>query len=1473
MRTLFIFVLTVSGSLMFQSAFSQGWVAEVEININHGLYAFERLNNATVSMSGATISGSSSTSIVRLVLKGSGTPIGNIQIVASGAAWEPYNPDDLYSTTINATYSGSFELDCTTRYFDSYDGNNPQHISGSVKVFPRLEISEFSQKCDNVSLTSNTCSLSFLWEISESMSGIYKMLPGKSSSTIILTRKELYDVGLSSQYGRKYFRVTGQSGTTSQIQVVDIVYPGPTASITSIPPKCHDGMDGEMNINISSPFPSGIDDYVVTLVNNDGKTNPLQFILNNTSFLNIPNLAAANYSINISNNSNKDLYGNCWIDYQAVLINPNEIIIPSFEISDFNGYGIKCKGECNGTIQAYPSGGTGIYPAFVWIPDVSTGNIADDLTEGTYKIKVQDSNNCWSGEHSKTLNAPEPLAIELESTGGKGGFDISCIDKMDGAIIPIISGGVKNYSFSWSDGSTNETLSGLGLGTYSLTISDKNGCSRLNSINLIAPAPISFEIKEISEIKCPGDATGSLEVQSTSNTIGQTSYSWSSGETVKSISNKPAGDYMVTIFDDQGCSATKSKTLKEPIPYTVDIVTTSSYNGSVIRCHGEANGKLTTIVKGADTNITAGEYYTWFKNGSEFISGPNQTSLDNLARGMYKVEIQYRTICKVEKTFTLDEPTPIQAQIVSVTNYNGFPISCHGASDGSISASAVGGTGSQYAYSWNSGDTVAMISKQKAGKYIVTSVDINGCKGTAEKTLEEPDPVKSDISILSDFSKQAISCTDASDGWLQASAFGGVGTFHFSWSNGQIGRDIKNIKAGTYTLTTIDLNGCTSVTDTTIKNPDPVNAVISTTSDYHGFGVSCKGSKDGFIAMKATGGTGVFEFSWNGGWYSGSLIENLPSGEYNVVASDENGCSTKAFSLITEPPVLTLKVLNYKDVSCHNGKDGEIYMSANGGAGSYQFSVDEIHYQNSQSLTELPEGMYEIDVKDTNGCHFKKDQTLMQPPKLYINFQNIKPSFCNKASGEALAVVSGGTGTHRYEWRDSEKNVLSNKSIITEITSGIYSVLITDENNCEARNSVGISSVDGPKVRVSDIIPATCSYSQDGSARFEIAEGGASPYTIRWPDGQTTVEGIHLAKGNYLVEITDGNNCKVVETVNIAAPDSLLIHLMELIAPACHSDCNGKIKILATGGTGQYNFYWGNDNGAELNNVCAGNYDVKVFDQQGCHAEKSFLILEPASIEVKLRSSKIPDCHDGCDGSLEIETSGGAGSLKYIWSNGETTSEINNLCSGTYSTTVIDQKDCIITKLFTLDPPPPPSLDLGDAVTLCAGQTHYLDPGSHWIDFSWGSNTGFASQTQTVLINTAGMYWLEALDDIGCYARDTFLLQTSLDLLKTNFFLTTEAMANDTVVMIDVSWPLPENSQWKFPEKMEILEDHSDIIYGKFQTPGFYEVSLMATLAECRDEMVKGITILKWSEEEKNGRIGHEPFVKQFNLYPNPNDG
>ena len=1223
-----------------------------------------------------------------------------------------------------------------------------------------------------------------------------------------------------------------------------------------------------------SSYPSVINDFIVTVKHEREGARVRQFTLENTSSLSVEYLEPGNYNLQIANHSSTELYGQCWTEFDVGAVpNPAKVSVASFEVSDYNGFQITCKDSDDGTITVHPSGGTGTYTEFQWTPEISTTETAHNLAEGTYKVRLKDSNNCWSEEYQQGIDAPEKLVVALESTGGKGGFDVSCSNKRDGAVSTIASGGVPQYMFRWSTGTTTPNLISADTGTYHLDVTDANGCMASADLTLNAPESIDFSINEISGINCPGNKTGVLEVGAVINTIGEVYYSWSTGETEKEITGKGPGEYSLTISDQQGCQQTRFKTLHQPAAYTVQVAALSDFNGSPIRCHGEANGKLTATVRDEHQNIVTPENYSWYRNDTEFIvGGASHSFLNTVSAGTYTLRIRYRNICEAETTFRLPEPEPVAPLILIESDFNGTPISCHGASDGSLSVRISGGTGDTYTWQWNSGERGPTLTGLSAGNYSVIAADENGCTGMAEKILNEPRPVEATITTESDYNGQPLTCANASDARLRGSATGGNPPFATVWNTGNVGPDLSDVPAGSYSFKATDANGCSALAEMEIINPVPVKAEITEASDFHGFGVSCHDDEDGFLLATGFGGTGSYTYDWNDGDYTLARYDGLAPGRYTLRVADQNGCHDRIEAEITEPAPLIVEVSETTNVSCNDGTDGEIRLSPRGGAGDYQFATAASPWQGDPVLTSLKAGTHHVILRDANGCEQSVFQDLTEPTPLSIVFEDLEAALCGDPRGRVSSRVTGGSGDYVYKWSDAQGLPISDEPNIYNLVAGIYTLSVTDANACQENQSLAISSTDGPQVRIAELAAPSCSYTRDGSALLEVTQGNG-PFTFHWTDGQQTTRAINLGEGNHFVEIRDANDCSTILSVPLAAPDSLVVKPIATTEPTCNAACNGKVVVAAQGGNGTYSYLWDDAIGAQRDQLCAGEYHLVASDEKGCLTETTIIMKEPEALEIGLSSLQPPVCTGSCDGVIAVKATGGSGPIEYVWSTGMNTPLITDLCAGSYSLTVVDENRCTMQKTFVINNPPEPQLDLGGGVTLCEGQTHILDPGNFWSSYSWTSNNGFSSEDQRIIIATSGLYALEAVTMQGCIARDTFFLETSRDLLKANFLLASEALVSDTIVAIDISWPLPESSIWRFPDEMDRLVDNGDVVYGIFDHAGYYKITLSAILGQCRDEMTKNVNIIGNEDHSDEGRLGHEPFVKEFALYPNPNDG
>jgi gliding motility-associated-like protein len=642
-------------------------------------------------------------------------------------------------------------------------------------------------------------------------------------------------------------------------------------------------------------------------------------------------LTAGIYNITVT-----DING-CQIDTTITLVEPS-VLTQSGSSSLFpSGDNIQCNGDANGAVLNYTIAGGSPNYVYNWTTDPSTPTASipagqesvaspAGLTAGTYNVTVTDINGCQI-DTTITLIEPSVLTQAGSSSLYPSEDNIQCNGDANGSVFNYtIVGGSPSYVYNWTTDPSTPTASipvgqesvpsptGLTAGTYHVTVTDINGCSIDTTITLIEPAALN--ISAVVPDYGGYNVAGCLDNGSIDLTIigGSPGYdiSWSNGEISEDIDSLAAGLFSVTITDINGCQITLDTTLIESDPLVVTAFVSSDYNGQDISCYQAADGIVEVLVTGGAPNFT----YSW--TDSLGIELGTQPILNDLGPGDYQVVVADQYNCLDTSIITVTEPTPLVIDIASITNYNGFDISCYSFSDGAIDFTLNGGTPG-YTYSWTD-STGAIISDLEdpsglpAGTYTVLAADINGCSIDTVISLSQPTPLDGNVFITSDYNGQNVSCFQSSDGSISANVSGGVPDYVFTWYDGtgnviSSGTEQTNIPAGQYTWVATDLNGCTFSQTVILSEPAPVTVDPQILSFYFGAAVSCAYNSDGVVSATAAGGVPGYTYAWNTSPIQNSAIASgLAAGTYTVTATDLNGCvGTNTVTLTANPspqPVL-----------------------------------------------------------------------------------------------------------------------------------------------------------------------------------------------------------------------------------------------------------------------------------------------------------------------------------------------------------------------------------------------------------------------------------------------------------------------------------------------------------------------------------------------------------------------------------------
>ncbi|AWA31310.1 hypothetical protein HYN48_15090 [Flavobacterium magnum] len=983
---------------------------------------------------------------------------------------------------------------------------------------------------------------------------------------------------------------------------------------------------------------------------------------------------------------------------------------------------VLCFGASTGSATVVASGGTGSY-TYLWSPSGGTAATASNLAAGNYSVRITDANGCFKDQAFTITQPTAAISNTVSQT------NVLCFGASTGSATVVASGGTGSYTYLWSpSGGTAATASNLAAGNYSVRITDANGCFKDQAFTITQPtAPISNTVSQ-TNVLCFGSATGSATVIASGGT-GSYTYLWSpSGGTAATASNLAAGNYSVRITDANGCFKDQAFTITQP---TAAISNTVSQTN--VLCFGASTGSATVVASGGTGSYT----YLWSP------SGGTAATASNLAAGNYSVRITDANGCFKDQAFTITQPTAALSNTVSQTN-----VLCFGASTGSATVVASGGTGS-YTYLWSpSGGTAATASNLAAGNYSVRITDANGCFKDQAFTITQPTaPISNTVSQTN------VLCFGASTGSATVVASGGTGSYTYLWSpSGGTAATASNLAAGNYSVRITDANGCFKDQAFTITQPTaPISNTVSQTN------VLCFGASTGSATVVASGGTGSYTYLWSPSGGNAATASNLAAGNYSVRITDANGCFKDQAFTITQPTAAISNTVSQTNVLCFGASTGSATVVASGGTGSYTYLWSPSG-GTAATASNLAAGNYSVRITDANGCFKNQAFTITQPTAPISNTVSQTNVLCFGAStGSATVVASGGTGSYTYLWSPSGGNAAT----ASNLAAGNYSVRITDANGCFKDQAFTITQ---PTAAISNTVSQTnvlCFGASTGSATV-VASGGTGSYTYLWsPSGGTAATASNLAAGNYSVRITDSNGCFKNQAFTITQPTAAISNTVSQTNVLCFGSATGSATVVASGGTGSYTYLWSPSGGtaATASNLAAGNYSVRITDANGCFKDQAFTITQPTAAISNTVSQTNVLCFGAWTGSATVVASGGTGSYTYLWSpSGGTAATASNLAAGNYSVRITDSNGCFKDQAFTITQPTVLGNSFSQTSISCYGETDatatvIATGGTAPYTYSWSPSGGNAA-TATNL--APGNYSCTITDASGCSKTQNF---------------------------------------------------------------------------------------------------------------------
>lgn len=413
--------------------------------------------------------------------------------------------------------------------------------------------------------------------------------------------------------------------------------------------------------------------------------------------------------------------------------------------------------------------------------------------------------------------------------------------------------------------------------------------------------------------------------------------------------------------------------------------------------------------------------------------------------------------------------------------------------------------------------------------------------------------------------------------------------------------------------------------------------------------------------------------------YNQSGCEGMTTREWEV--ADSCGNTQTFVQNIHHPLSCDLNVnVTSTGLDCFGVNDGTATANPTGGSAPYSYLWS--NGATTQSISNLSIGTYTVTVTDDNTCQVSGSVTLAQPPGFNLNFSHNDAS-CNGVCDASIDLtLSGGTPPYTFQWSNG-----ATTEDISGLCTGNYTITIDDANGCRAVILSDNISEPTALVTSTTAINSTCAEECDGSIDLTVS-GGTPPYSYLWSNGATSEDVSNLCEGTHNVTITDANGCTAVEGQLLTDPDELIVSVTGNDID-CHGNSTGSASASVSGGTGAYSYSWSSGQTVQsISNLAAGNYTVTVTDGNGCLAIGNVNIDEPDALAASISVSNAT-CNGFCDGFINLTLVGGTAPFSYSWSNGETTEDVGSLCAGVYAVTITDANGCSISANDSVNEPGP----------------------------------------------------------------------------------------------------------------------------------------------------------------------------------------
>ena len=925
---------------------------------------------------------------------------------------------------------------------------------------------------------------------------------------------------------------------------------------------------------------------------------------------------------------------------------------------------------------------------------------------------------------------------------------IDCQGTEFGSINLTVSGSAGPFSYLWSNDEVTQDITGLSAGDYTVFVTDINGCFETETYTVTSPSEIILLI--ITEDTECNTNMGSATVVASGGEAPYTYY-WTTGETSTVIDSLYSGIYFVTVTDALECSQIGVATINDIGGPSITIESVTD-----VSCYGGSNGAISLSVSGGATPYE----YMW-------SNGATTQDINNIQAGQYEIEVTDADGCKAVESIIVNEPSPI------LISLNITQTSC-GMNNGSAQATVTGGT-PPYTYSWSNGSTGTQITGLGLGVYNVTVLDANACSAIKYFSISE---IGAPTVIIDSIYNGT--CGN-SDGAIYISVYGAYVTYTYLWSNGDETEDLVGVDPGTYHVTVSDEGGCDAIQVATIPadkpDPNPICLVSVNSDTYYNEVVWEKEYTEGishYNVYKEGSQSGVYTLIGSVGIDQESVfvdtLSNVMQRSWRYKISVVDSCGIESIlSEYHKTMHLTMNLgLNNSVNLIWDHYEGFSYNTYS----IYRRTNDEWELiatvpSNLTSYTDfdpvLDETLYYvIEIQHPYGCDPTKTNRNISRSNVTkgTEVQTVPPPLVENVTAcsndDIPNLYAEGENISWYDDIDLSNLVGTGNEFDHGLTEpGVYTFYVTQTINGLPGPAAEVTLTIWAAPELSAIITnIDCQYTEFGSIDLTIT-GSDGPFNYLWSNDEITQDITGLNAGNYHVIVSDINRCSETGEYSIIGPSEIVLSITTEDAN-CNTN-NGSATVIASNGVLPYTYEWTNGgNSNTIDNLYSGIYYVTVKDNLGCSKFGIATVSNYEGPTITVESVTNISCFGGSNGAISLSVSGGATPYLYLWSNGATTEDIDNILSGQHEIEVTDGNGCKSIKNIMVEEPDPISITLvvNDATCgLSDGSAQAnVTGGTSPYSYSW-SNGDNNSQISGL---SAGVYSITVSDYNTCTASKNF---------------------------------------------------------------------------------------------------------------------